>query len=162
MSAWLAEGRADASGHSTIRVPLNCRPIPTAGGAATTPPRARVLEGTGPRPTSEAALGPVFENVRAAVVVCGHTHMPFDRLVGGTRVVNAGSVGMPFGTPGAHWLLLGPDIEARHTGYDLDKAADWIRATSYPDAATFATRHVLQPPSEQEMLDVFSRVELRS
>ena len=114
------------------------------------------------RLTSEAALGPVFENVRAAVVVCGHTHMPFDRLVGGTRVVNAGSVGMPFGTPGAHWLLLGPDIEARHTGYDLDKAADRIRATSYPDAATFATRHVLQPPSEQEMLDVFSRVELRS
>ena len=75
--------------------------------------------------------------------------------------MNAGSVGMPFGEPGAYWLLLGPRIEARHTLYDLDSAAERIRETSYPDAARFATRHVLNPPSEQEMLDLFSRVELR-
>jgi len=36
--------------------------------------------------------------VAADVVVCGHTHMQLDRRVGGVRVVNAGSVGMPFGT----------------------------------------------------------------
>lgn len=40
--------------------------------------------------------------------VCGHIHMQFDRMIGATRVVNAGSVGMPFGEPGAYWLLLGP------------------------------------------------------
>jgi predicted phosphodiesterase len=44
----------------------------------------------------------VFEHVRAHVVVCGHTHMQFDRWVGDARVVNAGSVGMPFGEPGAY------------------------------------------------------------
>ena len=35
--------------------------------------------------------------------------MQFDRMVGKTRVLNAGSVGMPFGEPGAYWLLLGAD-----------------------------------------------------
>lgn len=46
------------------------------------------------------------------------THMQFDRMIGKTRVVNAGSMGMPFGEPGADWLLLGPDVELRHTNYD--------------------------------------------
>src|SRR5438552_13149839 len=36
------------------------------------------------------------------------THMQFDRTVSGRRVVNAGSVGMPFQSPpGAYWLLSG-------------------------------------------------------
>src|SRR6201996_8672653 len=60
--------------------------------------------------TAEAILLPIFYAANADVVVCGHTHMQFDRMVGKTRVVNAGSIGMPFGTPGAHWLLLGPEI----------------------------------------------------
>ena len=53
------------------------------------------------RYTDESKLLPVFANVAAPIVVCGHTHMQFDRMVGRTRVVNAGSVGMTFGEPGA-------------------------------------------------------------
>jgi hypothetical protein len=53
--------------------------------------------------------------------------MQFDRKIGATRVVNAGSVGMPFGEPGAYWLLLGPDVQLRHTDYDLTEAAQRIR-----------------------------------
>lgn len=110
--------------------------------------------------TPEERLLPIFESVNASIVVCGHTHMQFDRMVGKTRVANAGSVGMPFGEPGAEWLLLGPDVELRHTAYDLVKAADQIRATSYPQAEDFATRGVLRPPSETEMLELYSRFEL--
>ena len=58
------------------------------------------------------------------MVVSGHTHMLFDRMIGTTLVVNAGSVGMPFGEPGANWLLLGPDAPLRHTNYDASTAAD--------------------------------------
>jgi putative phosphoesterase len=112
------------------------------------------------RLTSETRLLPVFEGVDAAVVVCGHTHMQFDRMIGRTRVVNAGSVGMPFGEPGADWLSLGPDIELRHTPYDFARAAERIRGTHYPQAQEFAAHSVLQPPSEAEMLEVFSRAEL--
>jgi diadenosine tetraphosphatase ApaH/serine/threonine PP2A family protein phosphatase len=106
-------------------------------------------------------LLPLFEGVNAAVVVCGHTHMQFDRMIGRIRVVNSGSVGMPFGKPGAHWLLLGPDVQFRHTLYDLAKAAERIRNTNYPQAQEFAEHHLLHPPSEKEMLDVFTKAELR-
>src|SRR5690554_3276639 len=49
------------------------------------------------RRTPEARLLRLFEGVGADLVVCGHTHMQFDRQIGRTRVVNAGSVGMPYG-----------------------------------------------------------------
>ncbi len=113
------------------------------------------------RLTAEERLTPIFEAAGAPLVVCGHTHMQFDRMVGRVRVVNAGSVGMPFGEPGAYWLLVGPDVQLRHTSYDLVGAADRIRATRYPQAEDFAARYVLRPPSEGEMLEVFSRGELK-
>jgi putative phosphoesterase len=113
------------------------------------------------RLTPEDRLLPVFEGVNAPVMVCGHTHMQFDRKIGSIRVLNAGSVGMPFGDPGAYWLLFGPDIQLRHTPYDLAKAAERIRETKYPQAQEFAAGNVLQPPSEEKTLEAFARVELR-
>ncbi len=113
------------------------------------------------RLTPEDRLLPIFGGLNASVVVCGHTHMQFDRTIGTTRVVNAGSVGMPFGEPGAYWLLLGPDVQLRHTPYDLAKTAECVRATSYPRAEDFAAHNVLQPPSEKEMLEAFSKAELK-
>ena len=113
------------------------------------------------RLTAEDRLLPLFEPLQVAVVVCGHTHMQFDRMIGRTRVVNAGSLGMPFGEPGAYWLLLGSDVQLRHTPYDLAKAAERIRETNYPQAEEFAARNILQPPSEEEMLERFAKVELK-
>ena len=113
------------------------------------------------RLTPEERLVPLFDGLEASVAVCGHTHMQFDRRIGRTRVVNTGSVGMPFGAPGAHWALLGPEVQLRQTSYDLMEAAARIRATSYPQAQEFAARNVLHPPSEAEMLAAFSRTEVR-
>jgi putative phosphoesterase len=113
------------------------------------------------RLTPEERLLPVFEGIDVPVVVCGHTHMQFERTIGRTRVVNAGSVGMPFGDPGAYWVLLGPTVQLRHTRYDLTKAAERIRATEYPQAQEFAARNVLQPPSAAETLEALAQVELR-
>jgi diadenosine tetraphosphatase ApaH/serine/threonine PP2A family protein phosphatase len=115
------------------------------------------------RQTTEEKLRPIFDAAGAPLVICGHTHMQFDRTIGDVRVVNAGSVGMPFGATGAYWLLLGPtarDLDLRRTQYDLAAAAGRIRATAYPQADEFATRNVLDPPSEAAILDAFSRAEL--
>ncbi len=112
------------------------------------------------RLTPEERLMPIFGTLDAALAVCGHTHMPFDRTVGRVRVVNAGSVGMPFGEPGASWLLLGPGVELRRTSYDLAAAADRVRATGYPQAEEFAARNILQPPSEEDILKMFAQAEL--
>ncbi len=113
------------------------------------------------RLTPEESLQLVFAGVTASVVVCGHTHMQFDRRVGGIRLLNAGSVGMPFGQPGADWLLLAPRVQFRHTSYDLERAAERIRNTAYPQAEDFAVNNILHPPSEEDMLAAFSRAELR-
>jgi len=113
------------------------------------------------RATPDERLMPAFAGVTAPLVVCGHTHMPFDRRVGGTRVVNAGSVGMPFCRPrGAYWLLLGPDIELRRTEYDFASAAHRLRATAFPMVEGLAVRYVLDPPSEADSLQAFAKAEL--
>jgi predicted phosphodiesterase len=84
--------------------------------------------------TSDERLREILTGVAEPAVVCGHTHHQFDRRIDGTRVINAGSVGMPYeGRPGAYWALLGPDVEFRRTEYDVAAAAEAIRATTYPD-----------------------------
>ncbi len=110
------------------------------------------------RLTPEDRLGPIFEATGADVVVCGHTHMQFDRMIGDVRVVNAGSVGMPFGDPGAYWLLLGSSIELRRTRYDFAEATERIRATEYSQASEF---EVLRPASEAQMLEMFEAAALQ-
>jgi putative phosphoesterase len=113
------------------------------------------------RLTPEERLSPILKGLDVSMVICGHTHMQFDRTIGAIRVLNAGSVGMPFGEPGAYWLLLGPSVELRRTRYDLAKAAERIRGTRYPQARDFAERNILQPPPEEKTLEAFARVELK-
>lgn len=110
--------------------------------------------------TADERLRPAFAGAGAAVVVCGHTHMPFDRRLDALRIVNAGSVGMPFGEAGADWLLIDDEISFRHTPFDLDAAAARVRGTGYPQRDDFAAQSILKPPSQQTMLDLFSRSEL--
>jgi putative phosphoesterase len=108
--------------------------------------------------TANERLQSVFQSVEAQVCVCGHTHMQFDRTIGEVRVVNAGSVGMPFGKPGAYWLLLDHgQIKFRRTDYDRPRAAERIRATGYPQANDFADRYILELPSEEKMLRAFDQ-----
>jgi predicted phosphodiesterase len=112
------------------------------------------------RVTPEERLLPVFAGIDASVVVCGHTHMQFDRMVGRLRVVNAGSVGMPFATTGADWLLLGPGIELRKTRYDLTAAAESFRKTGYPMVEEMAVRYILNPPTEAELFAAWAPAEV--
>jgi putative phosphoesterase len=61
----------------------------------------------------------VLDGVDEGVVVCGHTHTQFERQIGEIRLVNSGSVGMPYEhEPGAYWTLLGPGFEFRRTEYE--------------------------------------------
>jgi predicted phosphodiesterase len=90
---------------------------------------------------------PMLIDVAEPVVVCGHTHVQFDRPIDGRRVVNAGSVGMPYqDRPGAYWALLTDVVDLRRTDYDLDEAAERIIATGHPDAADLVET-LRNPPS---------------
>ena len=95
------------------------------------------------------------------LVVCGHTHMQFDREVDSIRVINAGSVGMPYGTPGAYWTLLGPGVRPRRTDYDRAAAASRLRAVGAPEAEEFVRDNVLEVPSVEEAMDFMRRAEAK-
>ncbi len=108
--------------------------------------------------TPEEQLRKILSGVKEDVVVCGHTHMQFDRVCDGKRVVNAGSVGMPYGDPGAYWLLLGPAVSLRKTTYDREAAAALVRKTGYPMAQDFADNNILKPESAQEAIEYFEKM----
>jgi putative phosphoesterase len=86
------------------------------------------------RMTPDDELVDVLGPVDADVLVCGHTHMQYDRtLRTGLRLVNAGSVGMPYeGARGAYWALLGPDVDFRRTGYDVEACVAAIQVMGVP------------------------------
>jgi predicted phosphodiesterase len=111
------------------------------------------------RISSEERVAAATAGVSERVIVCGHTHVQFDREVAGKRLVNAGSVGLPYeARPGAYWALLGPDVELRRTEYDLEAAAAAIRATGFPEADELAAENVLTVPTAEEATDQFERM----
>ena len=103
--------------------------------------------------TPPKRLDPILDGVSQNLVVCGHTHAQFDRLVGDRRLVNAGSVGMAYeGEPGiAAWALLGPTVELRRTAFDVEAAAALVRETGFPGADELVNEALLHPPSADEV-----------
>ncbi|GCE07098.1 metallophosphoesterase family protein [Dictyobacter aurantiacus] len=105
-------------------------------------------------------LATIFAGVQTPIVVCGHTHVQFEIPFEGLRIINSGSVGMPYADqPGAYWLLLdeqGPHF--RRTPYDLQAAAQAIEASGYPQAHEFATENVLTVPTAAEAMEIFERL----
>jgi predicted phosphodiesterase len=110
------------------------------------------------RVTSDERLEEIVGGVEEATIVCGHTHQQFDRHIGDKRVVNAGSIGIPYeGRPAAYWLLLGPDVEHRRTDYDVAAAAAAFRATGFPDPDEIIGWILDDPPDPAEVSEFFEQ-----
>jgi predicted phosphodiesterase len=95
----------------------------------------------------EERLAPMFEGVAEAVIVCGHTHHQFDRAVLVKRLLNAGSVGMPYeDEAAAYWLVLeNGKPELRRTDYDVAAAVERLRASGFPDIDNVLRESLLEP-----------------
>jgi diadenosine tetraphosphatase ApaH/serine/threonine PP2A family protein phosphatase len=84
----------------------------------------------------DASLERLMDSAGVDVLVCGHTHLPYHRILpSGRQVINAGSVGKPKdGDPRACYLTLlvvdGQLISHFHrVEYDVDKATAAIQHT---------------------------------
>jgi predicted phosphodiesterase len=90
-------------------------------------------------------------------VVCGHTHMPFARLVDRRLVVNPGSVGMPYGRPGGHWALLRDGgVSLRRTEIDVEAAiAAVVAGSGYPGRAAWADEYLRARSSDADAVAAF-------
>lgn len=97
--------------------------------------------------TTEKEIRPMIESVSQNIIVCGHTHIQFDRIVDDKRIINPGSVGLQSRANGACWAILGPDIELKITPYDTKEASVRILKSNTPYKEDFAD-HYLNPPYE--------------
>ncbi|MCC6615699.1 MAG: metallophosphoesterase family protein [Anaerolineae bacterium] len=87
----------------------------------------------------EASIERLLDQAEADVLVCGHTHLPYHRLLpSGRHVINAGSVGKPKdGDPRAGYVVLSADgrdlnVEFFRIDYDHEAAARAVEATILP------------------------------
>lgn len=88
----------------------------------------------------DSSLERLLDLSEADVLVCGHTHIPYHRILpSGRHVVNTGSVGKPKdGDPRAGYVVLkadGRDLEVQfiRVPYDIEAAAGAIEAGEMPD-----------------------------
>jgi putative phosphoesterase len=108
------------------------------------------------RVTPDDRVRELMGEIAQDVVICGHTHMQFDRTVDGVRVVNAGSVGMPYGTTEACWALVdGTDVELRRTSHDLEAAAERLRRSGHSLRDELIAENVLTSPSAERATAFF-------
>jgi predicted phosphodiesterase len=106
--------------------------------------------------TPAERLEPMLAGVTPAIVVCGHTHRQFDRPAAASRVVNAGSVGLPYeGDAAAFWLLLGPGVELRRTAYDVAAAVRAMGTTGAPDLDELIRESLLAPADPDRVARYF-------
>jgi putative phosphoesterase len=95
--------------------------------------------------TPDSEVIEMIKDVSPEIIVCGHTHVQFDRVAQRKRIINPGSVGLPSKAKGACWAIIGEDVEFIETQYDIDKAANFIRESGVPYAEEFVS-HILNPP----------------
>lgn len=108
--------------------------------------------------TSPERVRELMNGVSERVVVTAHTHVSHDRRVDDIRLLNPGSVGLPYeGRPGAYWALVGTDVDFRRTDYDLDAAVELMRATDDPRAEV-VVEMMLEPPSREEAIEDAERL----
>jgi putative phosphoesterase len=108
------------------------------------------------RLTPDEELDAVLGGLRPCTVVCGHVHTQYDRRVGEHRVINAGSVGLPYeGRTAAFWTLLGPDVGHRSTAYDFDSAFARMHETGYPGLDDHLSGSLVEPLDPDEVAQYF-------
>lgn len=107
--------------------------------------------------TPDADVEAAIATADADIVIGGHIHVQYDRRLGsGRRIMNAGSVGMPYEeSPGAYWALIDDGtVSLRRTSYDVDAACQEMTATDFPDASGYA-RMIASPPGRREAIETF-------
>jgi putative phosphoesterase len=102
------------------------------------------------------ALADLPDAVRT--VLCGHTHMPFARLVDRRWVVNPGSIGMPYGRPGGAWAYLrGGEVSLRHTEIDIEEVCSRIiHESRYEGRRDWVDEYVRGRNSDADALTAFA------
>ena len=104
--------------------------------------------------TPVEALDELFADAAEDTVVIGHTHHQFDRRATRVRIVNAGSVGMPYeGEVAAFWAVIEDgEPRFRKTSFDVERAIAAVGASEWPQAADFVAENLQVAASREEAI----------
>jgi predicted phosphodiesterase len=109
--------------------------------------------------TPDVRFAELLEGVAERTVVAGHTHMQDDRTVDGVRWINPGSVGMPYeGEVAAFWAILGLDVELRRTPFDVERSAEALLKSGWPEAQAFVDENVRASVPREEAITLFEQI----
>lgn len=89
----------------------------------------------------------LFEDENVDIIICGHTHIPYTRVVNSKCLINAGSVGKPKdGDPRAAYTLIkltesSLETEVIRVKYDVEAMARAIETSGLPSEFAAALRN---------------------
>jgi putative phosphoesterase len=94
----------------------------------------------------EKSVRRMLNSLNIDILGCGHTHLPYFKIVNGTYIVNPGSVGKPKdGDPRACYAIINfvkeVDVEFRRVEYPVEKVAEEIIQVGLPKAFAEALRN---------------------
>ena len=86
---------------------------------------------------SDDKIDEVMKNTDADILFCGHTHIPYHKIVNGKHIINPGSVGRPrIGSPQANYAIVdfdkGCGVEFIFLDYDFESFAKEIENSDMP------------------------------
>jgi putative phosphoesterase len=87
--------------------------------------------------SSEATVDSVYRPLARPIVVYGHIHQPYIRVLQDMTVINAGSLSLSFdGDPRASYLILdGFQPSIRRVEYDVEREIEALQTSRHPHAA---------------------------
>ncbi|MEW5961186.1 MAG: metallophosphoesterase family protein [Chloroflexota bacterium] len=115
--------------------------------------------------TSDIEFLSMSGNIFYDLLLCAHTHIPFERIVTGRRVINAGSVGLPFdGDRRASYAVVHLEahnksrVEFRRVAYDVERVIDDLLTIDHPTATMSAyDLRAAQPLTQRFIHDAGTR-----
>jgi putative phosphoesterase len=86
----------------------------------------------------EEELKEIMNETEANILICGHTHLPYHKVINGKHLINAGSVGKPkHGDPMGTYVIVNIDhdvkVEIIKFKYEHEKTAQAIEESELPN-----------------------------
>ena len=99
--------------------------------------------------TSRSELAEYYQEIRADVIVTGHTHIPYVKSFGDTILVNPGSVGQSRdGDPRASFATFDTTTRRLELGrleYDIKKMSEYLKKLNFPAYSLFCLKNGVLP-----------------
>lgn len=109
--------------------------------------------------TSDSKLAEYYREIQADVIVTGHTHMPYVKLIGDRILVNPGSVGQSRdGDRRASFALLDTTsgkIDLKRLAYDITETSEYLKKFNFPAYSLFCLKNGFLPEApDQSQLEI--------